>query len=189
MNVRFWSLMMVCGVAAGVRAQGLAVPMPARLAPAEDAPPAVAAVGEPMPAAPELAPAAPVSGTATTRVTAVRRDPFWPVGFVPKRTDKALPAAGKGSPTAGNPGGTASQPAPKAVDWEEALRHLDIRGISRVARDRTSGREAYFAVVNGRIVEEGDTVASSWEGRVYRWRVGQITPNGVQLSKLDSRVD
>lgn len=107
-----------------------------------------------------------------------RRDPFWPVGFAPRRVEKA-----GGSPSA--PASAGVTPAPRPPDWDEARRHLDIRGVTRMGRDKSTGRASYFAAVNGRVVEEGESVSVVWDGRVYRWRVSGISPAGVQLTKLD----
>jgi len=115
---------------------------------------------------------------------ALPRDPFWPVGYVPRRIEKL--ATSVVVRTSAN---TAPAPvvAVNAVDWDEARRHVEIRGISRIARDRTSGKAAYFAVVGDRMIEEGDAVSVTWNGRVYRWRVTQIGPAGLQMVKMDSR--
>lgn len=116
------------------------------------------------------------------------RDPFWPVGYVPRPVVKAV----VGSSTPGS-GASAASSAPAAVarppDWDEARRHLEIKGVSRIGRDKTSGRESYFADVNGRIAEDGDTVSVTWDGRVYRWRIAQISPTGLQLVKLDCHAE
>ena len=130
-------------------------------------------------------------GAAEAAPAAPLRDPFWPVGYVPRRPEKpAAVVAARGNTSSAVPALVpAPPPAPvvNPVDWDEARRHLEIRGISRIARDKTSGRAAYFAVVGGRMVEEGDAVNVTWNGHVYRWRVTQIGPAGLQLVKMDTR--
>lgn len=131
-----------------------------------------------------------VTGAGTQTVAAAEaaplRDPFWPVGYVPRRPEKPVAV-----PVAASRTGVVASPVPapigNPVDWDEARRHLEIRGISRIARDKTSGRAAYFAVVNNKVVEEGEVVSVVWNGRVYRWRVTQIGPAGLQLVKIDTR--
>ena len=126
--------------------------------------------------APEALPSAPL------------RDPFWPVGYVPRRPEK--PAAAVATrPNAGPAPVVVPVAVSNPVDWDEARRHLEIRGISRIARDKTSGRAAYFAVINNKMVEEGEAVSVPWNGRVYRWRVTQIGPAGLQLVKIDTRAE
>lgn len=116
----------------------------------------------------------------------VRRDPFWPVGYVPRVVEKPPPGAAASSGAMIAP---AAPVAERPLDWNEAKRHVDIRGTSRVGRDKSTGSELYQAVVNGRIVEAGDTVSVSFEGRLYRWRVQAITPAGVSLTRMDARAE
>jgi len=114
-----------------------------------------------------------------------RRDPFWPVGYVPKVVKKA--PVGPKTP-GGTPGSGVSVAEPPHVpQWEEAMRKLDIRGISLIGRDKESGKSKYLAMVTGRLVEEGDVVNVAYEGRIYRWKVTGIGPAGVAFQKLDVR--
>lgn len=113
------------------------------------------------------------------------RDPFWPVGYVPKVVKKA--PVGPKAP-GGTPGSGVSVVEPPHVpQWEEAMRKLDIRGISLIGRDKESGKSKYLAMVTGRLVEEGDVVNVAYEGRIYRWKVTGIGPAGVAFQKLDVR--
>lgn len=117
--------------------------------------------------------------------TGVRRDPFWPVGYAPRKPEK------KPVIVAGDPGVKAPPPVEVArpPDWEEARKRLEIRGISRLGKPRTGTKETYLAAVNGKIVEEGELVMAAFDGRVYRWRVVGIAPGGLSLQKLDVRAE
>lgn len=112
------------------------------------------------------------------------RDPFWPVGYVPRPVVKPV----AGTPEARLPASVARPPvAERPPNWTEATRRVDIRGTSRIGREKSTGAELYQAVVNGRVVEPGDTISVSFEGRTYRWRVQAITSGGVSLTRLDAR--
>lgn len=108
------------------------------------------------------------------------RDPFWPVGYVPRKPVK--PAQVDSS--------AAKLVIPESARlpvWEEARKLLDIKGISLIGRDRNSGQSKYLAMVTGKFVEEGDTVSVAFEGFVYRWKVTGISEEGVSLRKIDAR--
>jgi hypothetical protein len=128
----------------------------------------------------------PGPGTAPPAVSRMARDPFWPVGYVPRPVVR--PGVGRSVQGPAAPA-LVQAVAARPPNWDEARRRLEIKGVSRIGRDKTSGREMYFADVNGRIAEEGDIVSTTWDGRVYRWRLTQISAAGVQLTKLDSRVE
>ncbi|MEI6169095.1 MAG: hypothetical protein WCS52_18090 [bacterium] len=110
------------------------------------------------------------------------RDPFWPVGYAPKKVQKT---------TGKNPGKTSlTEPsAPESMRvplWEEARKKVDIRGISLV-HDKDSGAPKFLALVSGRVVETGNVVSVKYLGRLYRWRVVGISEEGVSFQKLDVR--
>jgi len=112
------------------------------------------------------------------------RDPFWPVGYVPKRIPK-IKKQGLGKPS------TFVETTPEPVRaplWEEARKKLDIRGISLI-HDKNSTLLKYLAMVAGKLVETGDVVAVRYDERVYRWRVVGISEEGVSLQKMDVRGD
>jgi hypothetical protein len=114
-----------------------------------------------------------------------RRDPFWPVGYVPKVVKKAPvgPKSPKGTPVSV----VEVVESPRVPHWEEAMRKLDIRGVSLIGRDKESGKSKYLAMVTGRLVEEGDVVNVAYSGRIYRWKVTSIGSAGVAFQKLDVR--
>ena len=98
-------------LAGATYAQGPAVPDPGAVAAAD--PPAVTAVDTQAVAA-AVAPAASLP----------TRDPFWPVGYVPRRPEKpvaAAPARHSAVPAAPTPAVT---PVVNPVDWDEALSRL-----------------------------------------------------------------
>jgi hypothetical protein len=108
------------------------------------------------------------------------RDPFWPVGYVPRRPERR--AVGKTIQVAQESG-----PELQSPDWDGARKRMDIRGTSRMGRDKDSQQDRYLAVVNGKVVEPGDVVTVTFDGRVYRWRIQSIGPQGITLSRLDCR--
>jgi len=116
--------------------------------------------------------------------TPKQRDPFWPVGYVPKKEPKIKEkGTGKTSiPVVASPESTRN-PA-----WDEARRKMDIRGISLI-HDKNSKTLKYLAMVAGKLVEAGDVVTVKYDGYVYRWRVAGISEEGVSLRKLDVRGD
>jgi hypothetical protein len=108
------------------------------------------------------------------------RDPFWPVGYVPRKpvpttAAKAATPVPESTPDLGLP------------DWDGARKRMDSRGISRIGRDRDGGQDKYLAVINGKVVEAGDIVTVPFEGRIYRWRIQAIGPQGIALTRLDIR--
>ncbi len=119
--------------------------------------------------------------------SSTNRDPFWPVGYMPRRVVK--PSSGLSAPGSSVSTAPAEVALARPPDWDEARRRLEIKGVSRIGRDKASGREIYFADVNGRVVEDGGVVSVVWDGRVYRWRVTQVAPSGLQLVKLDCHAE
>lgn len=111
-----------------------------------------------------------------------KRDPFWPVGYVPRKPAPPKPPSGAGV--------VRTEPEvarPRPVDWDAARKSLDIRGISLIGRDRQSNAPKYLAVIGGKIAESGDTVSVVFDARVYRWKVVSIGPDGISLVKVDAR--
>jgi hypothetical protein len=70
--------------------------------------------------------------------------------------------------------------------WDEARKKLDIRGISLI-HDKNSKTPKYLAMIAGKLVEIGDTIAVKYDERMYRWRVVGISDEGVSLQKMDVR--
>jgi hypothetical protein len=120
--------------------------------------------------------------TLTDRV-ATGRDPFWPVGYAPVRREKPTASEMAGTATVMTDPGLAAKP----VAWEQARAQLDMRGVSSIGRDKTTGKQRFVAVMAGKLIEEGNIVSIAYEGQVYRWRAVSVTATGVQLVKLDVR--
>lgn len=95
-----------------------------------------------------------------------KRDPFWPVGYMPKRVVQAAPE---------------KKPEPvKAVrDWSGAMQQVKINGVS------SKGHEEFYAVVNGELKSVGETFSVEYQGAVYTWEVASIEPPGsVRLRRV-----
>jgi hypothetical protein len=111
----------------------------------------------------------PSSGTndANSVATVSKRDPFWPVGFVPKELQKKDEADVK-KPTDSN-------------DWSGAMKKVVINGVS------SRGSDDFFAVVNGQVKSISDTVSVVHEGVTYTWEVASIKPPGsVKLRRVSA---
>ena len=121
-------------------------------------------------------------GEGELRDAAKQRDPFWPVGYTPKKVVK---------PREKGPGNPVPTLAPvlelvRLPVWDEARKKLDIRGISLI-HNKNSKTPKYLALVAGKLVEAGDSVVVKHDGRMYRWRVVSISDEGVSLQKMDVR--
>jgi len=112
------------------------------------------------------------------------RDPFWPVGYVPKKIIKPQVV-----PTTPDTVKTVIPDSARIPLWDEARKSLDIRGISMIGRDKVTGRSRNLAMIGGRLVEAGDVISVSYENRLYRWKVVEIDRTGVELQKLDVRAE
>lgn len=102
---------------------------------------------------------------------AVKRDPFWPVGYVPKNVQTI-------SPVKQTDGGTTSA----VSSWSAAMKNVVINGVSSRADNE------YCAVINGEVKNVGDTVTVRMGGSVYTWAVDGIEPPGsVKLRRVSVR--
>lgn len=128
----------------------------------------------------------PVSPRDVGGLSTQRRDPFWPVGYAPRKREKPLPfeLSGTGSVKAPE-----RAPEVKVVAWDQARARLDLRGVSSIGRDKTTGKPRFVAVMAGKLVEEGDTISIAFEGQVYRWKAVSVSAAGVQMVKLDVRAE
>ena len=112
------------------------------------------------------------SGTddALTEKTSVKRDPFWPVGYVPENMKRAVEGQTTrvARPTTGN-------------DWNTAMKKVVINGVSSRAKNE------FFAVINGQVKSVGENVTVNHEGTIYTWAVDSITPPGsVKLRRVSA---
>jgi len=98
-----------------------------------------------------------------------KRDPFWPVGYVPDRIKKAVEKKN----------GQAESPA--GSNWNEAMKKIVINGVSSRANNQ------FYAVINGQVKSVGDTVTLRYEGTIYTWAVDGIKPPGsVKLRRVSA---
>jgi hypothetical protein len=105
-----------------------------------------------------------------------KRDPFWPVGYVPRPVPVIQPEK-KTAPT------HAVVLPPAGQDWAHALEQVRIQGI-------VGGRNGkFFATVNGRVVESGDEIAVTFEGSTYRWKIRAISAKGIATEPLSVRAE
>jgi len=101
----------------------------------------------------------------------LKRDPFWPVGYVPKNITNVIP---KETPK--------SSTATVENSWDEAMKAVVINGVSH-GEDNT-----YLAIINGKIKSVGDTVTINQGGTLYTWAVNSIEPPGsVKLRRISAR--
>ena len=101
----------------------------------------------------------------------IKRDPFWPVGYVPKIIKSVAPK------------GTSEQGVAKVDNsWNEAMKKVEINGVSSRANN------AYCAVINGQVKSVGDTVTINHGGTIYTWAVDGIEPpSSVKLRRVSAR--
>lgn len=98
------------------------------------------------------------------------RDPFWPVGYMPK---EVAVAPKKIAPKKAKPSGK--------YEWGLAMKKLSISGVS------SKGKDDFFAVVNGKVKSVGDTISVDFEGITYTWAVESIKPPGsVKLRRVSA---
>jgi hypothetical protein len=139
---------------------------------------------EPLPFLLPNLPGQPPETTITTPAAATepdlsrKRDPFWPVSYVPR---KAITAPRNDS------NGLAVQEKARQTNWEAARKAMDIRGVSFIGRDKQSNAPKYIAMVGGKLTEEGDLVSVPFDGQLYRWKVTSINAAGISLVKMDVR--
>ncbi len=88
------------------------------------------------------------------------RDPFWPVGYLPP---ERVPEQAQ-----------QVEVAAKDEQRKKALTKLRYRGTIQ-----SGGR--FFAIVNGAMVQEGDTVAVTLDGKLFKFKVHGISMKGVKF--------
>lgn len=113
-------------------------------------------------------------------------DPFWPIGYVPSNPAPARIAVSTNF-TRGIVEIVAPPPPPKTPQWDAARTQLKIQGISRVGIDKQTGRPTFFAVINGRVLEEGSTIETATPDFIYRWKVMSIVEKNVRLVPLEAQ--
>ncbi len=98
------------------------------------------------------------NGKVNAKEVAVKRDPFWPVGYTPRQVQGSTAKA--------------QQKMSGRVDWDNAMKQVVINGVSSRA-----GNE-YVAVINNEVKTLGESVSISYGGARYTWKVDGITPPG-----------
>jgi hypothetical protein len=111
-----------------------------------------------------------------------QQDPFWPIGYVPSNPTPVRVITPIDST---NEVATPLPLAPKEPNWDAARKQLKVQGISRVGIDKKTGRATFFAVINGRVVEEGSIVESLTSDFKYRWKVASIVEKNIKLNPLE----
>lgn len=99
---------------------------------------------------------------------AVKRDPFWPVGYSPNNAVQ---------------GQQSDQPVnianPIVNTWDNAMKQVSINGVSQRSEDE------FFAIINGEVKTVGDQVSVRLGNSVYTWVVESIQPpERVKLRRL-----
>ncbi len=112
-----------------------------------------------------------------------KRDPFWPVGYLPRKpvAIRSTPATGPGTPT---PPESEKLSLP---DWDAARKLLNIQGVSLIGREKQTNAQKYLAMIGGRLVETGNAVSVTFNSYVYRWKITEIKADGISLVKIDVR--
>ena len=108
---------------------------------------------------------------AQQHTAALKRDPFWPVGYMPKNIQPMVPKVDR-------------EQSASTVDnsWNEAMKKVVINGVSSRANN------AYCAVINGQVKSVGDMVIINHGGTIYTWAVDSIEPPGsVKLRRVSAR--
>ena len=101
--------------------------------------------------------------------SSAKRDPFWPVGYVPEKSIQVESGQKITSPAV-------------STDWNGAMKLVAINGVSSRADDE------FFAVINGQVKRVGETVTLKHEGTIYTWSVDSITPPGsVKLRRVSAK--
>lgn len=110
--------------------------------------------------------------TEMLKQSATMRDPFWPIGFVPK---KPLPFVDP------RPASEEEQKAniqKAGVDWDAAQKQIVVNGVS------SRGNNEFVAIINGEVKLVGESVIVFWGGMRYEWIIGAVKASGaVKLQK------
>ncbi|MBL7114661.1 MAG: hypothetical protein ISS35_02755 [Kiritimatiellae bacterium] len=97
------------------------------------------------------------------------RDPFWPVGYVPRVVQQAIESQQQAAQ---------QQVQAKAlVQWPS----LSLTGITKTG-DRNIG------LIGGvGLVEAGDVVRMSRDGVIYKWVITEITKQGLSYKRISAK--
>lgn len=103
------------------------------------------------------------------------RDPFWPVGYSPKKNEPPPPpkVEEKKVVVEQKPAPKPPEPVPQP-DWAAALRCLKISGYAELNGSRN-------CVINGKTVSEGEKISIAFNGFRYTWRIETIAAQKSQM--------
>ena len=106
---------------------------------------------------------------APSKPASVKRDPFWPVGYVPEKLQNAASVER-----------TSEQVKTSTNDnWNEAMQQVVINGVS------SRGDSESFAVINNQVMKINDSVSIKYRNATYTWAVESITPpSSVKLRRI-----
>lgn len=103
---------------------------------------------------------------------AVKRDPFWPVGYKPQWVIEKNPEGQE----------VVLNKSEGTIDWDKAMKQVEIQGVSSRADNES------FAVINGQVKCAGETVSLRVDSVNYTWMVENISPpNSVKLRRVSAR--
>ena len=98
-----------------------------------------------------------------------QRDPFWPVGYTPAGLVKIEQPIEAERPVVHQ-------------GWGEAMKQIVINGVS------SKGKDNFYAVINGQIKSEGETISVKLGDTVYSWVVSSIKPpSSVKLRRVSGQ--
>ena len=95
-----------------------------------------------------------------------RRDPFWPVGYVP--------------PTPGRPSTHDKKPAERDAtekEWDDAVNSLVYQGA-------LSSAGAVYAIINGKMCQAGEVLTVKRGAKSFRFRIKSLASGKAQLERL-----
>jgi len=113
------------------------------------------------------------------------RDPFWPIGYKPLKKEVLRPP-----PAASTPPSEATHVAVKVVEprraQEVSVDELRQRALASLKISATMRRGARsLAVINGQVVQAGDTLIVTMGGRTFTFEIRSIDSKRVRIEPVD----
>ena len=106
------------------------------------------------------------SDAGTLNANKMLRDPFLPVGYEPEVSEDVVAKGGA------EPLRLVDVTEPERVQWDDALKKVQIAGVSRKGN-------VTVLIVNDRVRKVGSHVEVEHGGRKYTWRIDSIDKQGV----------
>ena len=107
-----------------------------------------------------------VASRTVVRESMTRRDPFWPVGYLPTKTSVVV---------------VVTTPEADPPNWRQARRQIKVIGIS------TKGGRSYAVLGGGMgVVEAGDVVGVRDALYLYKFRIKSISRQGLQTEQVEA---